>query len=67
MPDVRSSQKIACVLFPDRVDVLIDGVLLGSLMGEQATRAVEATFLGPTASSGLPKDLIGPRTSPVRR
>jgi hypothetical protein len=60
MPDVRSSQKVAYVLFPNRVDVLIDGVALGTLTGANAPRAVEATFLGPKAPPKLRRELINP-------
>lgn len=60
MPDVRASQEIAYVLFPKRVDVLIDGRVLGSLVGANATRAILATFLGPSAPLKLRQDLIGP-------
>ena len=58
MPDVRSSQKIAYVVFADQVDVLIDGVTLGSLLGTDAARAILATFLGPRAPSRMRKDLF---------
>jgi hypothetical protein len=66
MPDVRASQKIAYILFSDRVEVLIDGTVLGTLVGASATRAILATFLGPTAPLELRNDLIGPVTHPVR-
>jgi hypothetical protein len=66
LPDVRSSQEIAYVLFDDRVDVLIDGALLGSLEGAPASRAVLATFLGPKAPWDLRRDLIGPLVSQAR-
>lgn len=60
MPDVRASQEIAYILFPNRVVVLIDGKPLGTLVGADATRAVMATFLGPKAPLKLRQDLIGP-------
>jgi len=60
MPDVRSSQKFAYVLFPDRVVVLIDGRVLGTMVGASATRAILATFLGPKAPLKLRTDLTGP-------
>jgi hypothetical protein len=63
MPDVRPSQKVAYVLFPDRVDVLVDGVLLGTLTGADAPRAVQATFLGPKAPPKLRKELVASRKS----
>jgi hypothetical protein len=59
LPDIRSSQKVAYVLFPDRVDVLVDGVTLGTLRGKDAPRAVQATFLGPKAPAKLRKELVG--------
>jgi len=59
MPDVYASQKIAYVLFADRVDVLIDGEFLGTLIGENAPRAILATFLGPQAPSDMRDDLFG--------
>lgn len=66
MPDVRSSQEVAYILYPDRVDVFIDGVTLGSLRGADASRAVLATFLGPKAPMKLRRDLIDPLGSPTR-
>lgn len=67
MPDIRSSQKIAYVLSSDRVDILIDGSILGTLVGANSSRAVLATFLGPKAPLKLRKDLINPLISPARR
>jgi hypothetical protein len=67
MPDIQSSQKIAYILFSDRVEVLIDGTSLGTLVGASATQAILATFLGPTAPLEMRNDLIGAVTPPVRR
>jgi hypothetical protein len=66
MPDVRSSQKVAYILFPNRVEVLVDGTALGTMVGASATRAIQATFLGPKAPLKLRKDLVGPRPSQIR-
>ena len=63
LPDIHSSQEIAYVLFPQRVEVLIDGEMLGTLVGRSATRAILATFLGPKAPSELRRDLL--RTSAI--
>jgi hypothetical protein len=59
MPDIHSSQKIAYILLPDRVEVLLDGVSMGTLVGESSTRAIQATFLGPQAPLKLRQDLVG--------
>lgn len=67
MPDVRSSQEVAYILYPDRVDVFIDGVALGSLRGRDASKAILATFLGPKAPMKLRRDLIDPLGRPARR
>jgi len=58
MPDIHCSQKIAYILFPDRVEILIDGVSLGTLNGADASQAVLATFLGPKAPEELRRDLV---------
>jgi hypothetical protein len=60
MPDVRASQEIAYVLLPNRVEVLVDGDSLGTLVGASAPPAILATFLGPKAPAKLRTDLIGP-------
>jgi hypothetical protein len=59
MPDVLPSQTVAYILFPDRVDVIVEGAYLGSLTGVDASRAVQATFLGPKAPAKLRKELVG--------
>lgn len=66
MPDIQSSQEIAYILFPDRVDVLIDGKVLGSLTGADSVQAILATFLGPKAPMRLRRDLIVPLMHPAR-
>ena len=65
MPDIQSSQKIAYVLFPDRVDVLVAGRVLGSLTGVDSVQAILATFLGPKAPMSLRRDLIAPLMPPA--
>jgi hypothetical protein len=60
MPDVVSNTKIAYVLFPDHVDILVDGRALGTLMGASASNAILTTFLGPEAPRKLRNDLISP-------
>jgi len=67
MPDIRSSQKIAYILYSDRVEVLIDGTALGTMVGANATQAILATFLGPTAPLEMRNDLMGALAPPARR
>ena len=58
LPDIQSSQEVTYVLFPERVEIFVAGEKLGTLLGEKATRAILATFVGPKASSQLRKDLL---------
>lgn len=58
LPDIQEGQSISYGLAPSRVEVAIDGQVLGTLRGDRASPSVLAAFLGESAPPALREALL---------
>ncbi|MBU1698522.1 MAG: chalcone isomerase family protein [Candidatus Eisenbacteria bacterium] len=60
LPDIKKGQTITYIVFPSRVQILVNGSSIGFLEGANASRAVLAAIFGKRASKRLQDNLLRP-------